>query len=1050
MKNLYLEVSPILPNGNLTTLRMCSSSVGSSTTRQDSYIWLPLITSYPTFDFSLTSNGLLNEVQISYGDISFNVSHVFQNEEWSTYDFTGALARIWWGEAGEDFSTYKQIFEGAVSALSREAHTATLTLLGTEADIVTNLLYDAYEGIGGPEGPASLKGTLKPWCSGFCQNISPLLVDPVYWVYQVHGYGPIQDIPTVYEFGQALSDPVATVSSYAELIALDLTEAQWAKAPAIGMFRLGGQPSQKLTCDVEGAKDGSTYPTTVSAIVQHLIKTAAPTAQFGDLSAFNNTSWCFYATSQVSLGDIARQAAYQAGGYLFPDGLGVWQIGDYFAPKPSGILSTEGDAEPIVLSIKELTTGGPVYKVRVGHDRCWSTHSDSEISGAILEIGENADALAADAEAARAAAEQAQADLAIARTRLDAMAADGILDRSEKKYWTGQYSTLSGEKNELLGEATGFADVEAEKSELITAWANLDSYLGALDPAWNNMTQDTAIDRTAFKAAWDAVYVARWQLNASMSVKAADRAVWDFVTDPNGTKPEDNATVGAPAGTMVANVPAETLVSDIEYLMLNGGRPPSVLAPVLQQKIDLLAIRATEMGAGNYVAISDLRNYAEGQFEQEEIQRTSLQAQINDNYAEFTEENAARISQTEAVADSVTLLTTRVGDAEGLITIEAQARTDDISSVVSLHDTLKARVETAEATIVDDRDASVQRDEAITTTTDGIVSRLNNVNGSGQTLEARVTSLNQAITDESGARSTAINQAVSDINGQISGVTQTLSSTTDRVGNVENKWSVTMDANGKVDGIALINGTNIKSEIGLRADRIVVYDASGNGTSPFFISGNQTYINTGIIENLSVGTIKLGANTLSVPQTFEFADALIDQTITQTISGGDSFTYVGQGNGDYIIFFNNQYYYIGMGSGDYIYNQPVYTFSGGITVFETGWIDLQSGGLPGNMMAVLYSTLWSYNTYDVGQKHLLWVDKNDGNGWQLSKQSTIGVVTSSGDTRGYIPTCMTTTVGNVIQCKFKLQAGRYNVAYGGTENSSYLQDITLAIMGTKR
>lgn len=40
-------------------------------------------------------------------------------------------------------------------------------------------------------------------------------------------------------------------------------------------------------------------------------------------------------------------------------------------------------------------------------------------------------------------------------------------------------------------------------------------------------------------------------------------AQWPYVGDPIGTRPEDNATVGAPSGTPVAGVPAETLVGNV-------------------------------------------------------------------------------------------------------------------------------------------------------------------------------------------------------------------------------------------------------------------------------------------------------------------------------------------------------------------------------------------------------------------------------------------------------------------------------------------------------
>lgn len=43
------------------------------------------------------------------------------------------------------------------------------------------------------------------------------------------------------------------------------------------------------------------------------------------------------------------------------------------------------------------------------------------------------------------------------------------------------------------------------------------------------------------------------------------RISWDSVTDPNGTKPEDNATVGAPEGTFVGARPVSEVLADLEF-----------------------------------------------------------------------------------------------------------------------------------------------------------------------------------------------------------------------------------------------------------------------------------------------------------------------------------------------------------------------------------------------------------------------------------------------------------------------------------------------------
>ena len=54
-----------------------------------------------------------------------------------------------------------------------------------------------------------------------------------------------------------LKPATAVVSTYAQLVALTLAEDEWAVAPPVGMFRLGGEPVGLITADVVGATDGA-------------------------------------------------------------------------------------------------------------------------------------------------------------------------------------------------------------------------------------------------------------------------------------------------------------------------------------------------------------------------------------------------------------------------------------------------------------------------------------------------------------------------------------------------------------------------------------------------------------------------------------------------------------------------------------------------------------------------------------------------------------------------------------------------------------------------
>lgn len=363
MANTLFEVT-VLNGSTPITLRMASAAATAAGCQLNNYPWTPLITKRHSTTGSWADTGTLQQGTVNHNSLSFRMSSAYENEVWSSYEWTGGLARIFvqTGDEG-DFSTYKQVFEGSVSSLDREGINATVGLLGPDALLDRNLLSLEYKGTGGAEGPAALKGKLKPRAFGFCQSVEPTLVDAAGWIYQVHGYGAVASIKP-YEFAQAL-DPAKNkgdAADFASLKALTLVPGEWATCLALGMFRIGGTPSQKVSADV--SPGGAS---TVAAILAQLLTLAGiPAAKQGSLAPFSTAVWNLYATEQATVGEVARSAVYQAGGMLFADGTGKWQVMDYFAPSTAIVLNADRSTAPLVNTVRELTAAPPVWKVRVG------------------------------------------------------------------------------------------------------------------------------------------------------------------------------------------------------------------------------------------------------------------------------------------------------------------------------------------------------------------------------------------------------------------------------------------------------------------------------------------------------------------------------------------------------------------------------------------------------------------------------------------------------------------------------------------------------------
>lgn len=403
-----VEATPRNPGVGLVTVRMVSARSHARDTVKNSQSWIPALTSAPVQAIKFLGDDQMPGIlEIGYGALGIRFSPDIGNDVWSAYVWEGADTTIWRGESGAAFGDFEKIFTGRCGALERQnANIGSIALRGYEGDLDRDLLSSTYAGTGGAEGDLAMKGVSKPWMSGPCEGVPGVLIDKVNWIWQLHGYGAIDDITAAYEGGLTLGSAHATVpTTYAALAALSMGGASWAKAPAVGMVRLGYEPSRPVVFDARGAKDGSTYVSKVGAIASHLLKVAGfesgdiNSTSAGNLDTAFAHDWGYYTAMQASIGDVVRKALADIGGYAFPDEAGIWRFGRYKAIKTATALKGDRSAAPIVRSVSQRASLSPIGRVEVGARRCWGVHREDEISPALLDA----------IDAAQAAADAAQA-----------------------------------------------------------------------------------------------------------------------------------------------------------------------------------------------------------------------------------------------------------------------------------------------------------------------------------------------------------------------------------------------------------------------------------------------------------------------------------------------------------------------------------------------------------------------------------------------------------------------------------------------------------------
>lgn len=564
----------------------------------NSLAWVPCLTQGPTLRISnIFADGQPQQASLDYGSISFLINAELGNSAWSTYSWDGALIKIYVGDVGAAWGSYTQIHEGYAGPLSREGQIANVPLQGSEAILDTNLLTSTFAGSGGAEGDANLKGVAKPKAFGACSGIAPVLIDYANQIYQFHD-GTANDVVMVYEAGYQINAASSgTVTTYAALAALNLVAGQWAKAPAVGMFRLGGQPKGKISADVQGFKtSGGTYVSTIGTIVPEILKMsglAVGKIDTTSIGAFTQP-WCLYATSQMSVGEAARSAL--AGyGYLIPSSTGVFKAGNFWNSRTPIALKADRSALPLVRSVKQLAAAPPNYRVKIGANRCWAVHGEAEISEAVKLAGANYASLrlydqqggiyAIDGSTITKSGGGGAWNYAAFSYEIyrGGCAVSAVLDTIDTFFGISdgaEYASAYGSLDYAItrnGDGTSWRIVESG-----TPMLNMGSAYNGV--TFSATTQFTIVyDGLAVKYYADGVLMRTVTTTANRSFRAgvacfnvgnkvssirfvpSSDNVWANV---GGTgRPEDNATVGAPVGTPVGTITA----GDVSDTIASGG-----------------------------------------------------------------------------------------------------------------------------------------------------------------------------------------------------------------------------------------------------------------------------------------------------------------------------------------------------------------------------------------------------------------------------------------------------------------------------------------------
>ncbi len=214
-------------------------------------------------------------------------------------------------------------------------------------------------------------------------------------------------------------------------------------------------------------------------------------------------------------------------------------------------------------------SGGNITGIGTGNN---TAVANSLLTPSIQAAADSAASAALAASAASDAAAAASASATTANNLLADIASDSKLTPSEKQQVKRELDSLAAEKTLIDAQASALG---VSTSAFGTAYTTLTGYA---NPLVASLTTTSTIVGATFRSNFATYYSARQTILNAIAAAAATRATWANVTGTG--RPADNATVGAPAGTLVNGVLAETLTTQASTAATNASAALTSLADI--------------------------------------------------------------------------------------------------------------------------------------------------------------------------------------------------------------------------------------------------------------------------------------------------------------------------------------------------------------------------------------------------------------------------------------------------------------------------------------
>lgn len=225
------------------------------------------------FKWSALGNNFITGFSTGTGELILNNSDGSYDFLPQHYSISGRVIEIRYGRIKDPYPTWALAFRGTASDFFTDEKNLTFELQDNGYKFTVPLQTNTYGGTGGIDGGSNLAGKRKPKAYGYVLNVTPPLIDPNHYVYQVND-GPISAVTAVYDTGVPLNFYQDFATSALLIASVAIPGGDYATCLAEGMFRIVFQvtPTGSITADVSGDNFGAVFPVTTASIIKRIVK----------------------------------------------------------------------------------------------------------------------------------------------------------------------------------------------------------------------------------------------------------------------------------------------------------------------------------------------------------------------------------------------------------------------------------------------------------------------------------------------------------------------------------------------------------------------------------------------------------------------------------------------------------------------------------------------------------------------------------------------------------------------------------------------------------